>query len=261
MIAIAPSHKNQLSNYTGWLKRHGLRHFVLGKDEELGEASMLMLCGGPDVGKEPDRDQRESAWFRSAYGRIPVIGICRGLQISNVLLGGSLVQDLSEEGVKHTSNRKQIAGEPNPLLESSWHDVTIGEERIRVNSRHHQGIERLGEGLSVLGTCPVDGLPEIVSGDRALFVQWHPEREDVMGTDAERIVLEWIRENTSPLSDLEAIVSYARQKGYTIVSIEKLLERACPGSSEDEMVSLVQQNIGKLSLVRDRKGRKSIRIC
>ena len=120
---------------------------------------MLVLCGGPDVGTSPKRDSLETVWLREAYGKIPVLGICRGLQIANVVLGGTLYQDLSSEKVKHTSNSKEIAGEPKPLLESSWHDIVFEDgRRVRVNSRHHQGIKELAPSLHPVARCADDGL-------------------------------------------------------------------------------------------------------
>jgi len=169
MIGIAPAHKNQLGNYTSWLSKRGFSYKVLKQGETLEGCKALLLCGGPDVGAQPERDQQETMWFKEAYSKIPVLGICRGLQISNVLLGGTLHEDLSSEKVTHTSNKVAIAGEPIPILESSWHNVNFEDGRvIKVNSRHHQGIKDLAEGLKPIAVCSDDELFEMVSGDKYL---------------------------------------------------------------------------------------------
>jgi putative glutamine amidotransferase len=135
-------------------------------------------------------------WTREALGKIPVLGICRGLQLVNVVLGGTLHDDLPSDPIKHTSNKKEVAGEPKPLMESSFHDIYFEDGTVlRVNSRHHQGIKDLAEGLRVLASCKEDSLPEMVEGENLLMVQWHPEREDVWGTRAEEIVYEWIKKH------------------------------------------------------------------
>lgn len=193
MIGIAPAHENQMINYTSWLNKRGLTYKILNENDSLDDVTLLLLCGGPDIGLLPNRDKIETKWFNEAYGKIHVIGICRGLQLANVVLGGTLHEDLSNEKIRHTSNKVQIADEPQPTLESSWHDVFLINEQksITVNSRHHQGIDILAHGLSVVAMCD-DDLIEMVEGDKSLFVQWHPERPEVWNTDAELIVFKWI---------------------------------------------------------------------
>ena len=112
----------------------------------------------------------------------PVLGICRGMQVVNVALGGTLVQDIPSErpsDVVHQRTRDektrrdhQVAVAPGTRLAR-----IAGAAEIAVNSRHHQAIERLAPGLAVSGTAP-DGVPEAVesAGDAWLLaVQWHPE--------------------------------------------------------------------------------------
>ena len=231
MIALAPSHVNQLSNYTSWLERNKFLYKILTPKDDLSGCSMLILCGGPDVGTAPERDINEVRWFNEAYGRIPVLGICRGLQLANVVLGGSLHRDLSETPVKHTSNKKEIAGEPNPLMESSFHDVIFNDgKRITVNSRHHQGIKELAEGLESLGVCSEDNLCEIMTGKNSLFVQWHPEREDAKDTEAENLVVEWIKKHELQVSGqqldwdksaLTFLLDYMNTKNFSVISNER----------------------------------------
>jgi len=197
MIAVAPPYKTELPNYTSWLEKRGLSYKILKNEDTLEGCTILLLCGGADVGKKPERDDREVRWFREAYGKMPILGICRGLQLANVVLGGTLHKDLSEEKVKHTVNKVDIGGD-RPLSESTFHEVrmTISEEfSFSVNSRHHQGVENLAEELSPIVVSREDGLVEAASGKKSLFVQWHPEREEVYGTTAEVICSEWLQKH------------------------------------------------------------------
>ena len=159
----------------------------------------LVLGGGGDVDParygrapiengtlevDPERDRIDFALFEEARRRgAPVLGICRGLQVVNVALGGTLVQDIPAERPSAVVHARDGEKEKTRLD----HAVTVapetrfaalaGRTEVRVNSRHHQAIERLAPGLAVAGTSP-DGLPEAVeSADGAwvLAVQWHPE--------------------------------------------------------------------------------------
>jgi gamma-glutamyl-gamma-aminobutyrate hydrolase PuuD len=179
------------------LEKRGLSYKILKNEDTLEGCTILLLCGGADIGKKPERDDREFRWFQEAYGKMSILGICRGLQLANVALGGTLHEDLSEEKVKHTVNKVDIGGD-RPLSESTFHEVrmTISEEfSFSVNSRHHQGVENLAEELSPIVVSREDGLVEAASGQKSLFVQWHPEREEVYGTTAEVICSEWLQKH------------------------------------------------------------------
>ena len=161
----------------------------------------IVLSGGGDIhpeiyggsaerveGDDPDVDRFEIAVVDAARAQgKPVLAICRGLQLLNVALGGTLNQDVtvSSSAHEHVSldmdpdvlldRRHPVHLESDALLSEIY---DIGE--IKVNSLHHQGIKRLADDLIVEGTAP-DGLIEAVrySGDWwALGVQWHPERLD-----------------------------------------------------------------------------------
>ena len=110
------------------------------------------------------------------------MGICRGAQLINVALGGSLYQDIPSEISTDISHRQKESGEistheirilsDTPLME------LIGEEKIAVNSFHHQSIKALGEGLEVMAFAE-DGIVEAVyfNGENYLIgYQWHPEK-------------------------------------------------------------------------------------
>ena len=140
----------------------------------------------PDLGyTEPSRDQLESALIKAAIqAKKPLLGVCRGLQIINVALGGNLYQDLSKEFPK-TDKLIQHAQVPQ-LYELSHHVYLKPRTRISslfdtpnllVNSHHHQAVRQVGKGLQVVATASdgvVEGI-ESVSSDLVLAVQWHPE--------------------------------------------------------------------------------------
>lgn len=268
MIALAPSHKAQLRNYTSWLEKLKLPYYLLSTGDVIDERfSMLILCGGPDVGKKGEelRDSNDIGWFKQAYGKIPVLGICRGLQLANVVLGGILHEDLPNVPIKHSTNKRQVAGEPTRLVESSFHDIIYEGKKIKVNSRHHQGIKVIAEGLNVLAKCEDDGLIEMVSGNNSLFVQWHPEREDVWGTEAEQIVSNWVKDRVKPGIDFHktALMNLGRyydDKGFSVVSeyrIAKNINENYTSSFLSQIALKFPENVKK---VTDRKGRKAIKL-
>lgn len=130
----------------------------------------------------PERDNMEKLFFPLALetGK-PILGICRGIQLINALLGGSLYQDLP------TQRPSQVEHHGQPPYDQVIHTVTVerdsplydavGAEKIGVNSYHHQGIKELGRGLRAAALAP-DGLAEAVwlPGHKFLLaVQWHPE--------------------------------------------------------------------------------------
>jgi len=132
----------------------------------------------------PLRDGVELAVFEQArLVGLPIFGICRGLQLINVALGGTLYQDLPTE----LSSAKLHAQGATEWLDRS-HTVLIEQasalariatvQRVGTNSLHHQAIRDVGLGLSVVGRCATDGTVEAIEGSGPgwlLAVQWHPE--------------------------------------------------------------------------------------
>ena len=154
----------------------------------------LALAGGSDIdpatygarphpetsGSRPERDRFELALAHRALERdLPLLGICRGMQMLNVATGGTLEQHLDGTRHRHTPGAfgdHEVTLEPGSLAARA-----AGSERLVVKSHHHQGVAELGEGLVVSGRSLPDGLVEAVEapGRRfALGVLWHPEEDE-----------------------------------------------------------------------------------
>ncbi len=172
-------------------------------DEMLDRIDGLMLAGGSDIdpgsygeapepetiGNVPERDRFEIALARRALERdLPLLGICRGMQLMNVARGGTLLQHLPNT-YGHEDHRRSVGS-----FDGADHDVVLkpgslaasaaGEERHGTKSHHHQGVDRIGDGLTVTGHSTLDELPETLEADGcrfALGVQWHPEADETSG--------------------------------------------------------------------------------
>ena len=129
------------------------------------------------------RDSMEAYIFREAVLNLnkPALGICRGIQLFNTLLGGSLHQDIPAElpsTIIHSQKPPyDVPAHAVRLISESPLGKLIGKERIEVNSSHHQGIKELAKGLEVMALAD-DGLVEAVRMPAHSYVwavQWHPE--------------------------------------------------------------------------------------
>ena len=157
----------------------------------------LMLPGGPDVdptfyGEEPhpkigmtlyQKDRFEIALIKAALAADkPIFGICRGIQIMNVAMGGTLYQDLESQypelKIQHPqATLGQFATHHVELPAGSKLAKLYGQSTIKVNSRHHQAVKAVGKGLKVTAVAPdgvIEGM-ESTDTDLCLGVQWHPE--------------------------------------------------------------------------------------
>lgn len=156
----------------------------------------FLLTGGHDVSPArygqaplpgliadcPARDEMEQAVLAHALAQDkPVLGICRGIQLINVLLGGTLYQDLPRQHPSAVTHHQRppydVPSHTVRLVPGTpLHDL-LGQDTLAVNSYHHQAIDRLADGLTAMAYAP-DGLVEAVClpSQRFLWaVQWHPE--------------------------------------------------------------------------------------
>ncbi len=152
----------------------------------------LLLTGGQDIspecyGEEPgdrlkkvdiSRDRWELEFFRRTYrSDLPVLGICRGMQLINVGLGGTLYQDLGSQ--LHFVEERGDFQHHEVLIEKGTQlfEVLYSYDKLKVNSRHHQAVKDLGESLRVAARSE-EGTVEAVESTEKKFVigvQWHPE--------------------------------------------------------------------------------------
>jgi len=167
-------------------KRIGLHHHPDEKDFDA-----IIIGGGDDIhpdhygGKldrkvkiDLDRDKLEIEWIKYALDKgIPLMGICRGAQLINVVLGGTLHQDIRTMR-ELTYNRPGLLPTKQVRLDAASLIASIcGKTRLRVNSLHHQAIKSSGSGLNVVG-WDLDKITQAIEhsqGQKIIGVQWHPE--------------------------------------------------------------------------------------
>ncbi len=155
----------------------------------------LILSGGADidpatygavpepetVDTRPERDRFELTLARAALKRdLPLLGICRGMELLNVALGGTLVQHLDDVAI-HLHTPGQFADHEVRLQPGSVAASVVGAERVAVRSHHHQGIGRLGAGLAATGWAEPGAAIEAIelpSRRFALGVLWHTEEDE-----------------------------------------------------------------------------------
>jgi putative glutamine amidotransferase len=193
-------------SYTEWIERAGGLPLLLPNpdprhiDQILAAVDGLLFTGGADIapllyGAEPakdlgttdiPRDRFELPLGRAALAaELPILGICRGIQLLNVAAGGSLRQDLKGDPAAVVQHQMSVVGgrgvhhhvtvEPGTRLAG-----LVGSGRLAVNSYHHQAVDRLGPGLRVTARAD-DGTIEAIEGAGQRFlmaVQWHPEVMD-----------------------------------------------------------------------------------
>ena len=202
-IAIAPC--RAMADYLESVRRAGGDPVELSSErdrplEVIARSHGLMLTGGGDVDpalygeaphptfqpSEQGRDEYEIELVRAAMkADVPIFAICRGMQVLNVALGGTLVQDIPSmiNGALHHSvpePRYAIAHEVWVANGSSLYNLMkdkLEGEICQVNSRHHQSVKEVAPGWETTGTAP-DGVIEAIEQPGDVFrlaVQWHPE--------------------------------------------------------------------------------------
>ena len=207
LIAITPCGK--LPDYVAAVRSAGGEPWILDRAalppaDVVGTASGLLLTGGGDVNPaiygeaahpafdaaEAGRDEYEIELVRRAIeADLPIFAICRGIQVLNVARGGTLVQDIPSglpAALRHrlavpplepVALAHEIMVKQDSLLASSTRGRLAGACSFAVNSRHHQAVKALGEGLVATASAP-DGVVEAIEDPTQRFclgVQWHPE--------------------------------------------------------------------------------------
>lgn len=165
--------------------------------EALDAVDALLLPGGRDLAAEsygaephpanepgdPERDRAELALCREALDRgLPILGVCRGMQLLNLVLGGGIEQHLEDADGVHRAQPGSFTSHDVEIVPGSRLAEIAGGDRARVRSHHHQGIAPLADDLSAVAHAP-DGVIEAaeLDGDGfCLAVLWHPE-EDLEG--------------------------------------------------------------------------------
>jgi putative glutamine amidotransferase len=205
MALIAVSQNRRVTDYLESVRRAGGDPVEVADTHEAPEAIVarvrgVMLTGGGDVDPvlygepahasyepaEAGRDAFEIALARTAVAAdVPLLAICRGMQVLNVALGGTLVQDIPSEvpgALNHAIRepRFQIAHEVWVSRDSKLWAIMADKldgESLLVNSRHHQAVKQVATGFEVNATAP-DGVIEGMERPESRFciaVQWHPE--------------------------------------------------------------------------------------
>ncbi len=190
-------------NYVAMVRAAGGEPVLLPTGDAAAAAQLIGLCdgllltGGDDVNPArygegaleccgnitPERDEFERALVTAALERdLPIFGICRGIQSLNVILGGSLYQDLATQVSPECRLHQQSAPYDAPahevdIVTGSPLHALLGAARLSVNSMHHQAIKQLAPGLEAMAYAP-QGFIEAahMPGRRYVrAVQWHPE--------------------------------------------------------------------------------------
>jgi putative glutamine amidotransferase len=200
-VGLTYSNEERVQPYVAALEAAGVEAVLIapGSRQDIRGLDGLLLSGGVDLNPElygqelhpeadaPDdaRDSQELKLLRQALDQdVPVLAICRGMQLFNVAHGGTLEQHIEEAGTHRRNDLPKFEPVHTAQVapESKLAEIT-GAGPVAVNSRHHQAVAKLGDGL-VVSARSGDGVIEAVERpDRrfAVAVQWHPE--DQAATD------------------------------------------------------------------------------
>jgi putative glutamine amidotransferase len=192
-------------NYPRWMLEDNCEVEVVILDfdrnniNDLDQCQGVLLSGGVDIHPsyynesrfdyplapifDQRRDEFELKIFNLAYTRgLPLLGICRGMQLMNVALGGNLIQDLEEEGKNNHRKNEQNDGQHGIEVAKNTHFLdSVGVSSGIINTAHHQGIRELSNELTQVawsedGVIEAVELKDFTKHPYFLGVQWHPER-------------------------------------------------------------------------------------
>lgn len=223
-IAISKASKSEsYFNYSNWVKKYNAEIEIVDLidvnindiENVIMNVDGLVLSGGPDLDpihfdKVDQRDRcsidlkRDSIELKAievaTKKNIPILGICRGLQILNVYFGGDLITDIPTDVENHINHQQKsgdsyhkIIIENNTLLHK-----LIDANEIEVNSNHHQSIGKISDKF-IIGSKTSDGVIESIEfkelNSHWIFaVQWHPERLDYESNASKKILFEFVKE-------------------------------------------------------------------
>lgn len=215
LYTIDPEYLDGIERVGGHTALVGFAADVASASALLARFDALLLSGGDDVdpaaydatvdgsvGMNPLADASDAAYLAAALElNMPVLGVCRGIQLINVALGGTLLQHMWDTSDTHPgrldgpdatinademlARRHDVQLEPGSLLAELF-----GSQTIEANSLHHQAIDRVADSLHITGRAP-DGIVEAIEhrSKRLIAVQWHPER---MPDGAHDVLFEWL---------------------------------------------------------------------
>lgn len=213
-LIIGVTDCSKYANYSNWILAHSHNVEVVQLSatrnnlDDIKACDGVVLTGGEDVHprfyNRPDlyeycykddiseaRDEFEWRILEYTEGNaVPVLGICRGLQIANVFFGGTLIPDIPRWGKFNHSKLPDDTDRYHSIQvdPASWLHQITGDETAQINSNHHQSADAIGNGLIVSALSP-DGIVEALerkNPDGASFlclVQWHPERMNDQGSN------------------------------------------------------------------------------
>jgi putative glutamine amidotransferase len=206
-------------DYVDAVRQAGGLPLLLPSTPELAESMLdaldgVIFAGGGDMdpsfyaggthptlyGVSTERDGFELELCRAALRRpsLPVLGICRGMQVLNVALGGDLelhLPDVRGDAVAHRAPPREPTFHPVEVEAGSALEAIYGEREFRVCSWHHQGVRRLGRDLRPIAHAPdgvIEGVLHVARRD-TLGIQWHPERQ-LESDPLQRRIFAWLAE-------------------------------------------------------------------
>lgn len=219
-VGVSDCGDTKIFAYENAIRRVGLVpvRLTAGEDQSLDGLNGLLLTGGVDINprryghqphpqtQEPNdvRDEFESSLIGEALAiDLPVLAICRGMQLLNVHLHGTLTQHLASVGIHEQRLPDEEPGRhrdahPIDVFPGTLLAAIVSPGKHRVNSRHHQAVADAGEGL-IVSAISEDGVPEAMELPSKRFVvavQWHPE-DRIDGSEDDRKLFEAFAARTS----------------------------------------------------------------